>query len=324
MDKQTTYKSNIYTHDDGSKVFILAMLLPFIVSFFASYIAGAIATGKGVEIEVITSSFWFVLVVSLVNVAMYVGIWMCYSKLKEISPMAVSFKPKMKWHTYLVVILLGVVMLMGLQYLVQAFENLLGLTGYPIDDSFGSIDPQNVGEYFFAIFALALVPAFCEELIFRGIVFNGLRERFSTRWALIISALAFTIVHGNLQQLIYPFILGCLLGLIMARTGSLFASMVVHFVNNFIVVTMRFVENITGFSMQLDGWILYLVAGIGLVAAFAVWLLVDKCYFKKKNKEEVEITSQKTSSYLYIAFAIGAALYVLNVATYVISSGLAA
>lgn len=321
MDKQKIYKSNIYTHDDGSKVFILAMLLPFILSFFISYVAGAIAKGQGVETTVVTSNIWFNLIVTILNVLMYVGIWLCYSKLKDINPMAVGFRPKMKWHSYLVVIVLGIVFLFGVQYLVQAAENLLKLTGYPIDESFGSVDPENAGEYIYSIFALALVPAFCEELIFRGIVYRGFRERFSSATAILLSALAFAVVHQNLQQLIYPIILGCLLAFIVEKTGSLFLSMVVHFANNFIVVTMRFIENLTGFSMKLPNtWVLYLVAGIGLLVAFAIWKLVDKFYFKKKEDEEKAEKSKTTSRYLYMAFAIAAALYILNVVTYVMFS----
>lgn len=318
---QMTFKRNIYTHDDSSKVFILAMLIPFVFSFFANYIAQAIANGQGVEVEVITSSIWFHLCYTLITLATYVGIWICYSKLKDISITAVSFRPKVKWHNYVISIMLGLVLLFGLQYLVQSFDEFLTFTGYPVDDSFGSVDPQNAGEYIYAIFALALVPAFCEELIYRGIIFNGLREKFSTGWAVGISAIMFAIVHQNLQQLIYPIIFGALLALIVARTGSLLASMVVHFINNFIVVTMRFIENMTGFSMKLPNtWVLYVVTAACLVAAMLIWFLVDRFYFKHKNHQQCEKTQEKTSYYLYISFAIAAVLYILNVVSYVMFS----
>ncbi|MBO5394562.1 MAG: CPBP family intramembrane metalloprotease [Clostridia bacterium] len=321
MEKNTfVVKRNIYNHDDSGKVFILAIFLPFILSFFASLISEAIADGQGIDITDVTSSIWFHLCFTILNLLTYVGIWLSYSKLKDIRPVvAAKMKIKQKWQNYIIPVVLGIVMLFGFQYLVQAFDNLLEVVGYPVDRGFGSVDPENAGEYIYAIFALAVVPAFIEELLFRGVIFNGLRERFPTGWAAVISAAMFAIAHGNLQQLIYPLIFGTFLALVVARTGSLISSMLVHFVNNLLVVSFRFIENTTGFSLNLPNvWWFYLIAVAAAGVAFLVCILVDKFCFKHKNHEEVEKSSLKTSNFLYISLAIGLVMYIINVVSYIL------
>ncbi|MBQ8793070.1 MAG: CPBP family intramembrane metalloprotease [Clostridia bacterium] len=307
-------KRNIYTHDDSSKVFLLAILCPFILSFLLSYVAQTLATNWGIELTQITSNIWFNLISTLLSLALYVGIWWGYNKTKDISFSAANFRPKMKWHSYLILVAVAVVVIFGFQYIVQAFDYFLSWVGYPVDNGFGSVDPSSAGEYIYCIFALALIPAICEELIFRGVIFNGLRERFSSLTAVLISAGLFALAHQNLQQVIYPLIFGSILAIIVLRTGSLMASMVVHFVNNFIVVTMRFVTNMTGFSFSLPNtWWFYLVAIGTALVAFSICYLIDRFYFKHKIKDEITPTKTNISKYFYIALLVGAIMYVLSV-----------
>ena len=331
QDKSVFLKRSIYNHDDSAKVFILAIFCPFILSFFASIIAGSIADAQGITKEDVTSNYWFYIVYTLLTALVYIGIWYFYSKLKDINPVkAIGFKAKQNWKNYLFPIIVGILCLFGFQYLVQAFDNLLKVIGYPVEEGFGAIDPKNVGEYFYSIFTLALIPAIIEELIYRGVIFRGLRERFSTSWSVVISSVMFMFVHGNLQQFIYPLLLGSVLALIVARTGSLLSSMIVHFINNFLVVTFRFVENLTGFNLDLPNeWWLYLVAVVAATVALLVVFLIDKFVYKHKNasvenddcgtvsEDSSRTADKKISSYLYISLAIGAVMYIISVVSHV-------
>jgi len=321
QDKIQVIKRNIYNHDDSSKVFLLAILCPFILSFFLSYVASGLANSWGIKTEVVTSNIWFNIASTVLTLALYVGIWWGYNKSKDVCFSATKLNKNMKWHTYLILVAIAFVVIFGFQYIVQAFDNLLGGIGYPVDNSFGNVEPTNAGTYIYCVFALALVPAFCEELLFRGVIFNGLREKFSSTFAVIISALLFVLAHQNLQQIIYPFIFGCVLAIIVLRTGSVLASMLVHFVNNFIVVTMRFIFNTTGFSFSLPNtWWFYLVALVCGVAAFGICFMIDKFYFKHKNKEKVKKTKGYISKYFWIAFLVGVIMYVLGVTMTVLNS----
>ncbi len=79
---------------------------------------------------------------------------------------------------------------------------------------------------------IALLPAVCEELAFRGFLLSGLRH-MGHRWgAIVLSAAIFGIAHGLLQQSVMATLTGIVLGYIAVQTGSLIPCMVYHFINN--------------------------------------------------------------------------------------------
>ena len=72
-----------------------------------------------------------------------------------------------------------------------------------------------------------LVPFF-EELLFREIIYSQFKERFSTNVSIVFQALLFGVVHFNLLQIIYCFILGILLGKVVEKTKTLISAIIIH------------------------------------------------------------------------------------------------
>ena len=84
---------------------------------------------------------------------------------------------------------------------------------------------------------MAITPAICEELLFRGLILSGLRRCGS--WpAIVISSLLFALAHASIYRLLPTFCLGLLLGYVVLRTGSIACSMLVHALNNGVAVTL--------------------------------------------------------------------------------------
>jgi sodium transport system permease protein len=79
---------------------------------------------------------------------------------------------------------------------------------------------------------LAVLPAICEELAFRGFVLSGLRKLGSKRWAIGISAVFFGVAHGVIQQSISATALGLVIGYVAVQTGSLIPCMLFHMTYN--------------------------------------------------------------------------------------------
>lgn len=80
--------------------------------------------------------------------------------------------------------------------------------------------------------------AFSEELIFRGFVLNQLIEIMSKYWALVISALIFSLFHTfnpnfSVISFVNVFLAGILLGLLFIRLKSLYAPIIQHFSWNY-------------------------------------------------------------------------------------------
>ncbi len=79
---------------------------------------------------------------------------------------------------------------------------------------------------------LALLPAVCEELVFRGFIFGGLLRQGGALRAIVVSALFFGFIHPVLQQSIAACVMGLILGFIAWRTGGVVCTIIVHAVNN--------------------------------------------------------------------------------------------
>lgn len=78
----------------------------------------------------------------------------------------------------------------------------------------------------------AILPAIFEELIFRGVIYQGCRTNTPGWYSLLISALFFGLLHLNFQQSLYAFVAGFFLALLVKATGSLWASITAHLVIN--------------------------------------------------------------------------------------------
>ncbi len=76
------------------------------------------------------------------------------------------------------------------------------------------------------IVACVLAPIF-EELIFRKLLMDRLGA-YGDRMIILVSALAFAFLHGNLHQFFYSFTLGLLLAFIYSRTGRVIYPIIIH------------------------------------------------------------------------------------------------
>jgi sodium transport system permease protein len=88
------------------------------------------------------------------------------------------------------------------------------------------------------VLLLAVLPAICEELAFRGFILSGLRHLGSKWGAIVISSIFFGITHLMLQQSVTAAILGMVIGYMAVQTGSLLPCMVYHVVHNALMFVM--------------------------------------------------------------------------------------
>lgn len=85
---------------------------------------------------------------------------------------------------------------------------------------------------------VAVLPAVCEELAFRGFILSGLRH-LGHRWrAIVYSALFFGFNHAILQQSIIASLLGCVIGYLAVQSGSIWPCMAFHVTHNGLQVTL--------------------------------------------------------------------------------------
>lgn len=76
--------------------------------------------------------------------------------------------------------------------------------------------------------SIALAAPLLEEMLFRGLVYGTLREGMPRGWAILLSSLAFGLLHGHPLWMAYAALLGAILCLVKDACGSLWAAVVFH------------------------------------------------------------------------------------------------
>lgn len=83
----------------------------------------------------------------------------------------------------------------------------------------------------YVLLAFAIVPAACEELFFRGVL-CPFYEKFGAGVSIFVSGLFFAMIHFSLPLFLTYFFLGMLLAFTLYATGSLYATLALHFLYN--------------------------------------------------------------------------------------------
>jgi membrane protease YdiL (CAAX protease family) len=121
-----------------------------------------------------------------------------------------------------------------------------------------------------AILGLGFAPALGEEFLFRGLLLRGLMGRLGAMGALLVSSLAFGLVHFDPVHSVAATLIGLYLGITLLRTGSLLPSITCHAVNNIIaVISSAFISE----SAPVPDWQLPLgcaALALGLVSTLRI------------------------------------------------------
>ncbi|NLL79501.1 MAG: CPBP family intramembrane metalloprotease [Clostridiales bacterium] len=111
------------------------------------------------------------------------------------------------------------------------FVNLISMIF--VDNQVMELSPQILNAPFPVIFFLmAVYGPFCEETVFRGVIYGSYRRDGKGIAAVILSGLLFGLMHMNFNQAAYAFVIGILLALLVEATGSLWSSVLYHFIVN--------------------------------------------------------------------------------------------
>ena len=129
--------------------------------------------------------------------------------------------------------ILGAVFVMSFTLATQAAAVLVQAAA--ASDNYRQVlESQYSCNIFIGIIVYVIIGPLAEELLFRGIIYTTLRRYTYLIVAVIASAAAFGIYHGNIVQGIYAFIFGCIAALAYEYYGSFFAAVAVHALQNLI------------------------------------------------------------------------------------------
>lgn len=106
-----------------------------------------------------------------------------------------------------------------------------------VSETFGDLLGGHIG---IQIVVIALTPAICEEMLFRGFLFSAMRSRYKTVTAIFIVAALFGLYHMSLIKFFTTGLLGMVLCYVVYATGSIFPAMLMHFINNLVSVLLSY------------------------------------------------------------------------------------
>ncbi len=193
----------------------------------------------------------------------------------------------------------------------------------------------NVNPLWLNLILLALVPAVCEEYIFRGLIFNGYKKR-NPFGAILMSSLLFGLLHMNVNQFIYAVIMGFVFCMLVHATGTIISSIIAHFIFNGFNVTVSYfaddiisrsgqnVEDITISTMDyvISYSMLLALAAIGIAVSYRLFKSICntnrgfinvKRIFLKENRKSYQ---EDQGHFLDVYICVGIFLCVLFMVLY--------
>lgn len=183
------------------------------------------------------------------------------------------------------IVLGGIVLIMAQAYINASIVNIFNYSAFMeeiMDDSSEKIEGYQLVLQFIVI---AVVPAFCEEFLFRGAILTNCLP-FGRTNAILISSLLFALMHQNAAQTLYTFAAGIFLGIIYERTESIWPGTFLHLVNNATSLVLSVFSQKLGERGQTDlAWMI--LEGVLYVAGMiCIAILVIRMAPKKNHIED--------------------------------------
>ena len=148
------------------------------------------------------------------------------------------------------------------------FVRALGLSG--VSSSSPTAEALQPYEALLLYMASALVPAFCEEFLFRGLILPELLP-YGRTTAVLGSAILFGLMHQNFEQMLYATVAGIVPALVAMESGSIWGGVIIHLFNNLLSVVDEVLLSRLPYQIEM---ILYAMLEVLVVGGGLVCLIV--------------------------------------------------
>lgn len=233
--------------------------------------------------------------------------------------------------------------LIGVSTLFMYVGNIIGIiitniitsiTGKPIDNTVSEILMGS--PWYITIIAVVIIAPLGEEFIFRKLLIDRVNI-YGQKFAILFSAIVFSLFHGNLNQLFYTFLLGLIFSYVYVKTGKLRYSIILHAVVNFFggvvgpFITNRIdldklnninqIDELTSYTLENLPVLLILFLYMAAVFGFTIaGLVVIITYRKKMSFAKGEILIPKNEFGNCVFYNLGTALYLAYSAVVIVSN----
>lgn len=227
---------------------------------------------------------WGYLTNSIFQLVAFVGVYIYYFRNTKLNTQHGQQKFNIKYCALFVG--LGLLSMLCLTTFVNYFCLTLNLLNKP--SAIFSFQINTPTTLILTLISSAIIPAIGEELLFRGVIFNALKEKGSL-YATIVSSLFFALFHFNLSQSIYPFLFGLILGFSYAKTKNILVPMLIHFFNNATNIVLQYFLN----PVFAPSAKMLVIMIIGVLLFVLIMALLFVLSYKESLKEEIAPKQEK-------------------------------
>jgi sodium transport system permease protein len=145
---------------------------------------------------------------------------------------------------------------------------------YPLDDQVAKalnamvFQPDSI---WVLLLIIAVLPAVCEELAFRGFILSGLRHTGHKWTAILVSSIFFGATHALFQQSIIACLVGAIIGFVAVQSGSIWPCMLFHTIHNSMAVL---VQRVLGAVSERPQWLTWIVRDVDAEGALYQWPVI--------------------------------------------------
>lgn len=292
---------------DAFRFFFFLVILIFGVSFVFDLILNIVSSSRGIKYDDLCNLEIVQIISQALTPITLIIYFIIYNSIRKIKfSEAFGEEERISLLPISVAIVLAIIAIFLFTPLMNLIDYWFQSGGYNPDNTIPLEQKMKDGGAYLGIGIIiyALLPAIAEEIVFRGVIQKSLLSKFSGFVAVFFSSVLFVLMHGALQQTVYQLVMAIMLGYLACVGGSIVYSIILHFLNNALVVLFSCFDIVSYLSAEntiyynvfsmIFPFCLFLL-GVILVGIL-FWVLKylrNKNFFRYESKTARKLRKQK-------------------------------
>ena len=266
---------------NGALCFLIGFLVCQLSVLAVSFLSILFASVAKISSDTLTSFFNTAVGYLLNSIAMNIGLILTFMYFNKNKDNPIISKPKT--NKLLLYVGISILSYLFLCPIITCIDNLFVKLNIQPNAIPFELSTKN---YLISIISLVILPAICEEILFRGLILKSLKS-LGKVVSISLTAVMFAIYHMAIDQFVYPLLMGALLSYVMYEENNIVYPIVIHLINNFLSLTLAYFN----INLAFNHWTYVLIAIILVVIFISVLVYVISKDRKPKeiykpNKDE--------------------------------------
>lgn len=268
-----------------------SLLFAVMVNLLVSLVGAILVQGFSLDAENVLFNLTLMLFIQVGFLLVYY-----FFALRKRTAPEIGLKKRPKLLSVLLSALLGLLCIVAFYPLAYYFGMFLEFIGY---EGGAFVTFGTPFEFILGIFIIVIAAPVGEELIIRSALLSGLKKVVRIPTAVILAALAFSLMHMNPSQTAYQFCMGIVAGCAALFTGSVFTAMIIHSLSNLGALLIDYTAIGSGVEALVDALsqnpALGIVISLIIVVVFSAGIAFVLLIIKKKEGLQLNSAPQEGS-----------------------------